>query len=159
MTRTTASWMARIPTWRRGSRGLSWRRRSRSTGQCSRPSPRSGTSSTAGSRSLATRGAPLKAGARAMTLLGGHGSAWPLVEGCLEAALTALALYDDASDWELDLEAGRWNAFVAAAGVADQRPASRVANRTRVLLALLNDGAATRGYGLVSAEAGRAAAM
>lgn len=108
---------------------------------------------------LAARGAPLKAGARAMMLLGHRPEAWPLVERCLDGALTALALYDDASDWERDLEAGRWNAFVAAVGVADQRPANRDANRTRVLLALLDDGAATRAYGRVSAQAGRAAVL
>lgn len=112
-----------------------------------------------GPRLLAARGAPLKAGARAMTLLGDRPAPWPLVERCLDAALTALALYDDASDWEGDLVAGRWNAFVAAAGADDQRPASRDANRARVLLALLNDGAATRWYGQVADEARRAAVL
>lgn len=120
---------------------------------------RAATEGNDGSPPLAARGAPLKAGARAMTLLGNRPAAWPLVERCLDAALTALALYDDASDWERDLEAGRWNAFVAGVGVADQRPANRDANRARVLLALLDDGAATEAYGMVSAEAGRAAVL
>jgi hypothetical protein len=110
-----------------------------------------------GRSSLAARGAPLKAGARAMTLLGDRPAAWPLVERCLDAALTALALSDDASDWEGDLEAGRWNAFVAGLGVVSQRPRDRSRNRSRVLLALLDGDGAPAAYATIEAEARRAA--
>jgi hypothetical protein len=112
-----------------------------------------------GRPSLAARGAPLKAGARAMTLLGGRPEAWPVVERCLDAALTALALSDDATDWERDLEGGRRNAFVEAVGGASRAPRDRARTRTRVLLALVAGDGATGVYATVEAEARRASEL
>jgi hypothetical protein len=113
----------------------------------------------AGRRSLARRGAPLKVGARAICLLADRPSAWPAVEACLDQALTALARYDDLCDWEADLAAGRWNAFVASVTTAPQAIANSRRNRSAVLLALMVDGAASAGFARVAADARRAAAL
>ena len=110
-------------------------------------------------RSLATRGAPLNVGARAICLLADRAASVPVVEACLDHALTALALYDDLCDWETDLAAGRWNAFVASLTDAPQTAANRSRNRAAVLLALMTGTAASDAFGRVAAEADRAAAL
>lgn len=84
---------------------------------------------------LAARGAPLKAAAYAACLLGGRTGDFPALERCLDRGLTARVLYDHVVDWEDDLAAGRWNAFVAAAARLPQRPENRAVNRTAVLRA------------------------
>jgi hypothetical protein len=110
-------------------------------------------------RSLAARGAPLKVGARAICLLADRAAAWPMVDACLDNALTALALYDDVCDWEADLAAGRWNAFVASVTDRPQDAPNRWRNRSAVLVALMTGTAASDGFGRVAAEADRAAAL
>ena len=54
--------------------------------------------------------------------LAGRMDAFPTLARCLDHALTGLARYDDIGDWQSDLAAGRWNAFVAAAGGHRQQP-------------------------------------
>lgn len=110
-------------------------------------------------RSLAGRGAPLKVGARALWLLSDRRAPWLLIDRCLDHALVALARYDDLCDWEADLEAGRWNAFVASCGGMPQMRARRSTNRSRVLVAMMVGGAASRGFDAVAAEAREAARL
>lgn len=113
----------------------------------------------AGRQSLARRGAPLQVGARATCLLADRPELSRPVEACLDHGLSALALYDDLCDWESDLAAGRWNAFIASVADAPQTAANRSRNRSAVLLALMVDGAASSGFARVATEAGRAAAL
>ena len=108
---------------------------------------------------LASRAAPLLIGARAVTVLAGHASDWPPIERCLRHGVAALALLDDVTDWERDLDAGRWNAFVALAGGDVQTPARLEANHRTVLASLLTQGAAGRTLELVGDEAAAAAAL
>jgi hypothetical protein len=77
--------------------------------------------------SLATRGAPLQIGASAIALLCGRDDAIPMIDDCLDRALSAHVMYDDFADWRDDVDAGRSNVFVAFAG----------GTREDVLLALL----------------------
>lgn len=86
---------------------------------------------------LARRAAPLHVCAAAICTLSERSAELPLVAKCLECALTAAVLYDDAQDWESDLAAGRWNAFVATLADPVQSPASRHINRPKVLSSLL----------------------
>jgi hypothetical protein len=106
---------------------------------------------------LPLRGAPLKVGAFAVCLLARRMDRWVLVERCLDHALAALVRYDQVRDWEDDLRADRWNAFVAAVSSLPQRPATRDRNRSAVLAALLTRGAAAAEFGRIRAEALRAA--
>jgi hypothetical protein len=106
---------------------------------------------------LARRAAPLKIGARAICRLAGRLDSWPALERGLDHGLAALALYDDICDWEHDLEAGRWNAFIAGTAAGSQRPANRDRNRTAVLLAMVTRGAAGEAMARVRLEALRAA--
>ena len=108
---------------------------------------------------LARRGAPLKVGARAICLLADRDRDWPAVDRCLDHALASLALYDDLCDWDADLEAGRWNAFVASLVSLAQAPETRRRNRSAVLVALMVDDAASRGFGRVQADALKAAVL
>jgi hypothetical protein len=63
---------------------------------------------------LATRGAPVKIAGYACCLVADRLDVWPELERSLDQAVTGLVLYDQFVDWEADLAAGRWNAFVAA---------------------------------------------
>jgi hypothetical protein len=65
-------------------------------------------------KALAERGAPLKVSASALLELAGRRDLYPALEECLDHGLAAMVLYDHFCDWREDLEAGRWNAFVAA---------------------------------------------
>lgn len=100
---------------------------------------------------LASRGAPLKISALGICILAGREADFGRVGACLDHALTAMVLYDHACDWEEDLAAGRWNAFVAAAaGGADRR--DRGVTRTRVLAALMAGQAMSRYFARISFE-------
>ena len=107
---------------------------------------------------LAHRAAPLQIGARAVCRLAGREAAWPDLERCLDHGLAALALYDDVCDWERDVDAGRWNAFVARVGVASQVPEQRDRNRAAVRVAMLTRGAAGEALERVRDEALRCSA-
>jgi hypothetical protein len=110
-------------------------------------------------RSLARRGQPLKVGARALWRLADSPVPWVVVDRCLDHALVALARYDDLCDWEADLAAGRWNAFVASCGTLSQIPGQEARNRSEVLLAMMTKGAARAGFEQVAAEARHAAEL
>ena len=86
---------------------------------------------------LAERGAPLKVPAFAVCLLADRLDAFPVLERCLDLALEALVLFDHVGDWEADLDAGRWNAFVAALSSGPQAADRRRRHRSRVFAALL----------------------
>lgn len=90
-----------------------------------------------GSRDLAVRGAPLKIAGYACCLHAERLDLWPTLERSLDGAITALVLYDDFWDWEIDLAAGRWNAFVAAVVGPEQTRAGPDRNRAVVLAAML----------------------
>ena len=90
----------------------------------------------AAGRTLATRGAPVKVAGFACCLQAGRLDLWSALERSLEGAVTALVLYDQFCDWEADLDAGRWNAFVARIA-APQALAVRERNRAAVLTAML----------------------
>ena len=108
---------------------------------------------------LADRAAPVRVAAFAVCLLAERQDAWPTLDQCLSHALAALVRYDQLVDWEDDLAAGRWNAFVAgiAPGVQDGAHAER--NRAAVHVALLTAGAATAEYRRVEADAQAAASL
>ncbi len=108
---------------------------------------------------LARRGAPLKIGARAIWLFGDGRVSWELVDRCLDVALVALARYDDLCDWEADLAAGRWNAFVASCTGEPQTIVRRSPNWAAVLVAILTRGAARAGFEQVATEARRASEL
>jgi hypothetical protein len=87
---------------------------------------------------LAARGAPIRIAGFACCLAAGQVDLWPTLERSLDGAVTALVLYDQFCDWEVDLAAGRWNAFVARAVGADREPAVWCdRDRATVLTAML----------------------
>jgi hypothetical protein len=86
---------------------------------------------------LAARGAPLRIGAFGLCLRAGRPGAYPDVERCLDRALDALVRYDHVADWRSDLEAGRWNAFVADVSPGPQAPTDRARRRRETLAAML----------------------
>ena len=90
-------------------------------------------------RLLARRGAPLKISAYAVCLLADRTDhAFAMLEHCLDHALAAMVLYDHFCDWQADLAAGRWNAFVAGATTYPQVPDSRERIRATVLVAMIS---------------------
>ncbi|MCC7161895.1 MAG: hypothetical protein IT331_05355 [Anaerolineae bacterium] len=82
---------------------------------------------------LAQRGAPLKIGCAAACLLADRTDALDPLAGALDHALVAMVLLDHLDDWDRDLQASRYNAFVASASDLPQTPAHRATNRARVL--------------------------
>jgi hypothetical protein len=107
----------------------------------------------------ATRAAPIKIAAFGCCLLAGRSDVWPGLDRCLDHAMTALVLYDQFFDWEADLSAGRWNAFVALVVGGD--PAQRRAARTRaaVLTAMLTLEVVSEHFRRIAAEAEAAARL
>jgi hypothetical protein len=108
---------------------------------------------------LASRGAPLKIGAYATCLLADRVDKWDLVERCLDRALTAFVLYDQVCDWEADVAAGRWNAFVASISGDGQGRFDRDRTRATVLAAMLTRGVVTAHFQRTHAEAIHAARL
>jgi hypothetical protein len=108
---------------------------------------------------LAARGAPLKIGAFGATVLAGRQACWPIVDRCLDHALSAMVLYDHFLDWEADLRAGRWNAFVASVSSRPQTPEPAEANRASVLTAMMLGGIVEAHFGRVRARATAAALL
>jgi len=106
---------------------------------------------------LSRRGAPLKIAGFATCLLADRRDSWELVERCIDHALLALVRYDQVRDWEDDLRADRWNAFVATISPFPQTPANRERNRATVLAGLLMGGAAGAEFARIRADAVRAA--
>lgn len=94
---------------------------------------------------LAERGAPLKICCVGACLLAGREEAIPLLISAADHLLIAAVLLDHAVDWQADLEAGRYNVFIAYASLARQSPENQKAN----LLGVLNEiyiGDAARPY-------------
>ncbi len=86
---------------------------------------------------LAARGAPMKIAGYTCCLQAGRLDLWPTLDRTLDGSVTALVLYDQFCDWENDLAAGRWNAFVATVVGADRVPPSVDRDRAEVLTAIL----------------------
>jgi hypothetical protein len=103
-------------------------------------------------RHLASRGAPLKISAFAVCALASRARDFPTVEACLDDALAAMVLYDHARDWQEDLAAGRWNAFVAMSSGHPQKPEHRDRNRASVLAAMLARGSLARYFARIRAQ-------
>lgn len=119
------------------------------TGRCEEPTV----------RSLARRGAPLKISAFAACLLAERADLFPAIETCLDHALAALVLHDHARDWQEDLAAGRWNAFVARLSGHPQSPEHRDQNRSAVLMAMMTSRATGRYFARIERESRRAAGL
>lgn len=71
--------------------------------------------SSQGASQLAARAAPVKASAYGACLIAERGDLFPNLESGLDSALQAMVLFDHLVDWQQDIRAGRWNAFVAHA--------------------------------------------
>jgi hypothetical protein len=108
---------------------------------------------------LAARGAPMKIGGYASCLIADRLDLWPALERSLDRAVTALVLYDQFADWEDDLAAGRWNAFVAMSLDSDRDPAGRDRNRATVLAAMLTSPVVLEHFDAVVHEANEAAKL
>lgn len=100
-----------------------------------------------------SRGAPLKIAAYACCLLGDRYDAWAALDRCLDHVLAAFVRYDQFCDWESDLAAGRWNAFVASVTQAEQRPPDAARIRSAVLAALLTTSVVDRWFLMIDADA------
>lgn len=113
----------------------------------------------AAGRDLATRGAPIKIAGYACCLIADRLDVWPELERSLDHAVTALVLYDQFVDWEADLAAGRWNAFVAT--IADGDGASATPGRTRaaVLTAMLTSDVVREHFDAIRREVDEAAKL
>lgn len=98
---------------------------------------------------LAARGAPLHVSAMAASLLGGKSGVDPSLVACLDRALEALVRYDHVSDWESDLDAGRWNVFIAAVSSGPQTRAARERHRIAVRVALMTSSVADEQFLLI----------
>jgi hypothetical protein len=109
------------------------------------------------SEALASRGAPLKISAFAVCLLADRADQYDVLDRLLDDALEALVLYDHLADWQADLEAGRWNAFVAGVSTGPQVPTERSGHRRAVLVALMTTDAVAVHIGRVEAGLLRAA--
>jgi hypothetical protein len=114
--------------------------------------PSSGADEGKGAWHPASRGAPLKISAFAICALASRARDFPIVEACLDDALAAMVLYDHARDWQEDLTAGRWNAFVALSSRHPQSPPHREANRASVLAAMLAGGTTARYFARIRAR-------
>jgi hypothetical protein len=108
---------------------------------------------------LAARGAPLRISAFAVCLLADHVDAFPAIRQCLDHALEAMVLYDHVADWEADLDAGRWNAFVAEMSSGPQVPAQRDRHRSAVFVAMMTTDVAAAYHGRIEFGMLRAAAL
>ncbi len=82
---------------------------------------------------LAARGAPLKIGCAAACLLAGRDSDVAVLASVVDLVVSSVVLLDDEFDWVEDLEAGRYNAFVAYCSDLPQTDEQREANRQAVL--------------------------
>ncbi len=106
---------------------------------------------------LAARGAPLKISAFGVCLLAGRDDVYPTLDRLLDDALEALVLYDHIADWQADLDAGRWNAFVADLSDGPQVPEERTRHRRAALVALMTTDTIAVHIGRVQAGLLRAA--
>ena len=108
---------------------------------------------------LAARGAPVKIAGYACCLAAGRRDVWTSLERCLEGAVTALVLYDQFCDWEVDLAAGRWNAYVATVLASGRGPERPDRDRSAVLAAMLTRPVVREHFDTTVRTAGEAAAV
>ena len=106
---------------------------------------------------LAARGAPLKISAFGVCQLSGREEMYPTLDNLLDEALEALVLYDHIADWQADLDAGRWNAYVAGLSDGLQVASERTRHRRAVLVAMMTTDAVAIHIGRVQAGLLRAA--
>jgi hypothetical protein len=81
---------------------------------------------------LAERGAPLKICCAAACLLANRRDAIANLSTALDFTLVGMVLLDHFHDWGQDLDAGRYNTFVAYCSDLPQLPANRAENSERV---------------------------
>ena len=103
------------------------------------------------------RAAPLKIATYGMCAMARGERYWPHLERCLDHALRALVLYDDFCDWEADLAAGRWNAFVAEAVGASRFGGEPT--HAAVVVAMMTDGVVRKHFARIRVEALAAVAL
>ena len=108
---------------------------------------------------LAARGAPLKISAYALCLLAGRTPAYEAIEPCMDQALEALVRLDHLADWRVDLDAGRWNAFVADVSIGPQVPEARQRHRRAVLVAMMTTDVVADQVARIRSDFLRAAAL
>jgi hypothetical protein len=113
----------------------------------------------AAERDLATRGAPMKIAGYACCLIADRLGVWPELERTLDHALTALVRYDQFVDWEADLAAGRWNAFVATIADGDGDSATPERTRAAVLTAMLTSDVVSEHFNAIRQEVDAAAKL
>lgn len=106
---------------------------------------------------LAARGAPLKISAYGVCLLSGREDAYSTLDHLLDEALEALVLYDHIADWQADIDAGRWNAYVEGLSDGPQVASERTRHRRAVLVAMMTTDAVANHIGRVQAGLLRAA--
>lgn len=87
---------------------------------------------------LTARAAPLKISAYAVFLLGERNELFPTAERCLDGALEAMVLFDHLCDWQEDIQASRWNAFVAHAYRSSPVGDAGPVRSSRVYVAILS---------------------
>lgn len=104
-------------------------------------------------RGLLARTAPIRIAAFACCELAARRDAWPSLGRCLDHTMAALVLYDHFFDWEADVAAGRWNAFVAS--IEGEHGATAALPRTRaaVLTATLTRNVVSTYFGRIASEA------
>lgn len=110
---------------------------------------RAAATDTSGAHRLADRGAPLKIAPFAACLLADRLATYATIESCLDHALEALVRYDHVADWRADLEAGRWNAFVADVSGGPQVPEARTLHEGAVLVAMLTSDVVTMQFATI----------
>jgi hypothetical protein len=107
---------------------------------------------------LATRGAPLHVSVLAVCLAAGHPECYPPLGRSLDHLLEAQVLYDDAADWVADLDAERWNAFVAALSPVPDGPTDRKRRRNAIIVSLMTSDDATAYFERIRDQFSRAIA-
>lgn len=108
---------------------------------------------------LAARGAPLHVAAVAACLYADRMDVYGALGPCLDNALEALVRYDHVADWESDLDAGRWNAFVAEASPGPQVPGARDRHRAATNVAMLTSDVVVTWFDKIDDGLTRAIAM
>jgi hypothetical protein len=112
-----------------------------------------------GAVDLAARGAPLHIAAVATCLYADRMDVYRALASCLDHALEAFVRYDHVGDWEADLDAGRWNAFVTALSPGPQVAEAHDRHRAATYVAMLTTDAVATWFAGIDEELQRAAAI
>lgn len=108
--------------------------------------------------SLSSRGAPIKIAAFACSLLANRPVTWLALDCSLDHLLAAYVRYDQFCDWESDVAAGRWNAFVASVTHDEQRSADPTRTSAAVRAAMLTTSVVVRWFEMIDGSAALAIA-